>query len=447
MNIASTNVYPPQGMAVHSTREVYLKDLLEDEFHLLFLLRSGNAPQSATEFNGKVDIAIARFEQRALGIGKSSNAIKDCKYAFCALLDEIILNTDFDIRDDWERNPLQLRLFGEHLAGEGFFVKLDNLRIDPTTNIETLEVFYICLLLGFQGHYLLEGSDKLHYLMRRLGQEIASIRGSKPEFAPSWKPDLFQSFLQHGQPLWIIFSLFGLAAIVVFVFYAYLLQSKTKDLLQFESDTFLQPFSSAAPMGNIAVRVRSIPENASLTMKGRAIGNAPQKIMIKSFEELVKLAAVHGEEQAVEKRIRFVSDKEIEVTFLFGEGSSAMAKALGLPRILVFDYGAGFSFDIGKAIVKPVFVPLIERQAETLRTLFAGSDIYICGHTDSSGSSSANRTLSLDRAQAVSAALITRGVIKDKIKVSGYGSDIPVASNNTADGKAMNRRTEVILPF
>ena len=55
-------------------------------------------------------------------------------------MDEIILSSDFAIRGDWERSPLQLRLFGEHLAGERFFDKLEKLRVDPVANLEALVV-------------------------------------------------------------------------------------------------------------------------------------------------------------------------------------------------------------------------------------------------------------------------------------------------------------------
>lgn len=99
-------------------------------------------------------------------------AIENAKYAFCAAMDEIILASSFSIRPLWERNPLQLRLFGEHLAGENFFDKLETMRIDPVANVEVLEVFYTVLLLGFQGKYLIEGTEKLDYLISRLGQEI-----------------------------------------------------------------------------------------------------------------------------------------------------------------------------------------------------------------------------------------------------------------------------------
>lgn len=208
-----------------------LKDLLEDGIYLLFLLRSGTTPHSAAEFNHRVDVFLGQFDRHATNFGKSAAAIQDCKYAFCALLDEIILNSEFEIRDEWERNPLQLRLFGEHLAGEGFFDRLENLRLDPQKHIETLEVFYTCLLLGFQGKYLLEGEDKLGYLTARIGQEITSIRGGKMEFAPHWKPTFrFQEFVRHELPLWVFYAMLTLVAVLVFLAFTFLLGSRTKEL-------------------------------------------------------------------------------------------------------------------------------------------------------------------------------------------------------------------------
>jgi type VI secretion system protein ImpK len=218
-----------------------LKDLLEDGIYLLFLLRSGTAPHSATEFNRRVDTFLAQFERHATNFGKPMSAIQDCKYAFCALLDEIVLNADFEIRDEWERNPLQLRLFGEHLAGEGFFDRLENLRLEPQKHIETLEVFYTCLLLGFQGKYLLEGEDKLGYLTARIGQEITSIRGGKPDFAPHWKPAFrFQEFVRHELPLWVFYALLALVAVIVFLAFTFLLGSRSKELGRIQNMASIQ---------------------------------------------------------------------------------------------------------------------------------------------------------------------------------------------------------------
>lgn len=213
-----------------------LKDLLEDGVYLLFLLRSGTTPHSALEFNRRVDTFLTQFERHATNFGKPMGAILDCKYAFCALLDEIILNSDFGIREEWERNPLQLRLFGEHLAGEGFFERLETLRLEPQKQIETIEVFYTCLILGFQGKYLLEGEDKLGYLTARVGQEITSVRGGKPEFAPHWKPAFrFQEFFRHELPLWVFYALLALVGLLVFLAFTFLLRARTQELNRMQS--------------------------------------------------------------------------------------------------------------------------------------------------------------------------------------------------------------------
>ncbi len=239
MEATLTPTTPFQELAVQASPNVpILRDLLEDGVYLLFLLRSGTTPHSAAEFNLRVDAFLSQFERHASNFGKPLRAIQDCNYAFCALLDEIILNSDFEIRDEWERNPLQLRLFGEHLAGEGFFERLENLRLEPQKHIETLEVFYSCLILGFQGKYLLEGEDKLGYLIARIGQEITSIRGGKPEFAPHWKPGFqFQEFVRHDLPLWVFYALLALVSLVVFLAFTFLLGARTKELTRLQNSS------------------------------------------------------------------------------------------------------------------------------------------------------------------------------------------------------------------
>ncbi|WP_334159378.1 type IVB secretion system protein IcmH/DotU [Oryzomicrobium sp.] len=208
-----------------------LNDLLEDGIYLLFLLRDGNPPNSAAEFNQRIDRFLAQFESNARNFGKSPDAIADAKFAFCALLDEIVFASDFAIRDDWELSPLQLRLFGQHLAGEVFFDKLETLRLDPAAHVEILEVFHTCLLLGFQGKYLIEGTERLNYLVARLGQEITHARGGKAEFAPHWRlPFKFQEFVRHELPIWLYYALLAGVAIAVFIVFHVLLGSKADTL-------------------------------------------------------------------------------------------------------------------------------------------------------------------------------------------------------------------------
>ena len=219
------------ALAIDAPRTPSLRDLLEDGIYLLFLLRDGNAPSSASEFNRRVDHFLAQFDRHAQNFGKSIDAIQQAKYAFCALMDEIILSSNYSLREEWERAPLQLRLFGEHLAGEGFFERLERLRFDPARHIDELEVFHTCILLGFQGKYLLEGDDKLAYLAHRLGQEIQQVRGGRAEFAPNCKlPQRFQQYVKNELPLWLYFALLAIVLVSVFFAYHWILGGKTESL-------------------------------------------------------------------------------------------------------------------------------------------------------------------------------------------------------------------------
>lgn len=221
MNQAVAEAHP---LTVAKPAAPSLRELMEDGIYLLFLLRDGNAPSSAPEFNRRVDHFLAQFEKNSRNFNKDGLGISEAKYAFCALMDEIILSSEFSLRDEWERMPLQLRIFGEHLAGEGFFDRLEVLRRDPNANIEALEVFHTCLLLGFQGKYLLEGQEKLGYLTARVGQEITQVRGGKATFSPNWKlPQRFQAFVRHELPLWLYIALLALVGAGIFLTYRYLL--------------------------------------------------------------------------------------------------------------------------------------------------------------------------------------------------------------------------------
>lgn len=206
-----------------------IKDLLEDGIYLLFLLRGKNAPSSCAEFNQRIDQYLSTFDRVCKTFNKSADAVMDAKYAFCALLDEIILSSRLSIRDDWEQSPLQLRLFGEHLAGETFFNKLEQLRQDAARNIEQLEVFHACLILGFQGKYLLEGTEKLNYLIAKLGQEIAAVRGPSKGFSPNWQiPFKFNEYVRHELPLWLYYALLAVGAIALFLVLQWLLSVQLK---------------------------------------------------------------------------------------------------------------------------------------------------------------------------------------------------------------------------
>ena len=240
MNTIAISTPSENTTATARTFTKNLQELMEDGIYLLFLLRNGNPPNTLAEFHRRIDQFFAQFDANARHLEKTPLAVSDAKYAFCALMDEIVLSSDFSIRTDWERAPLQLRIFGEHLAGERFFDKLETLRLDPVANLEALEVFYTMLLLGFQGKYLLEGSEKLNYLISRVGQEITHARGGRREFAPNWKlPQRFQQYVRNELPLWLFYSLLALVAGALFFLFQWFLQTKTEELAAAQSQPSL----------------------------------------------------------------------------------------------------------------------------------------------------------------------------------------------------------------
>lgn len=188
-----------------------LMDLMYDGFYALFMLKNGNGPQNNADFISKMTQFLDDFGRGATKQGASPDDIDASKYAFCAAIDEIILRSTFGIRDAWERRPLQLLLFGDQLAGENFFIRLEGLRARGSAHLQALEVFHMCLLLGFQGRYIMEGSEKLNYLTARLGDEIAQMKGKSAGFAPhAQRPDQIIHKLRNDLPLWVLCSVFAL---------------------------------------------------------------------------------------------------------------------------------------------------------------------------------------------------------------------------------------------
>ncbi|WP_342118057.1 type IVB secretion system protein IcmH/DotU [Pseudoduganella sp. OTU4001] len=219
-----------------------LVDLMHEGFHMLSLLRHGSIPPGEAEFVAAIRKFLDAFSSEARALRIAVDDIEDAKYAFCAALDEAILASSFPLRDAWERRPLQLLLFGDQLAGEHFFDKLEQLRLKGSERLQALQVFHMCLLLGFRGRYALEGPDRLSYLAARLGDEIAHLRGKGKGFAPrAARPDNIAHKLQSNTPYWIAGGVFALAALLSFGAMRYALDSSTETSLAAYQDVVRQP--------------------------------------------------------------------------------------------------------------------------------------------------------------------------------------------------------------
>ena len=107
----------------------------------------------------------------------------------------------------------------------------------------------------------------------------------------------------------------------------------------------------------------------------------------------------------------------------------------------------GVTFDFAKYDIKPQFYPALNTIANTLRE-YNQTIVEVSGHTDSVGSDAANQTLSERRANAVSGYLMGQGLQRERFEVVGMGERYPIASNDSDQGRALNRRVEIrLLPL
>jgi type VI secretion system protein ImpK len=207
---------PNARTAVNAPRN--LVDLMYEGFYALFLLKNGCGPRDKDAFAERMTQFLGDVDRNAKALGIASDDVTAAKYAFCAAVDEIILRSDYALREAWETRPLQLRVFGDQLAGEHFFNRLEDLRAKGNVHLQALEVFHMCLLLGFQGRYALDGRDRLAYLNARLGDEIARMRGTSRGFAPhAERPDQVANRLSSNTSLWVMSGVFALAGLAAFV--------------------------------------------------------------------------------------------------------------------------------------------------------------------------------------------------------------------------------------
>ena len=104
----------------------------------------------------------------------------------------------------------------------------------------------------------------------------------------------------------------------------------------------------------------------------------------------------------------------------------------------------GVVFASGSDQLTPSAQKILDQVAESLRR-HPAKTVTVSGHTDSQGSAESNLVLSLARANSVKRYLTQRGVAAKRLKAAGYGESVPVASNDTAAGRAKNRRVEFSL--
>ncbi len=184
-----------------------------------------------------------------------------------------------------------------------------------------------------------------------------------------------------------------------------------------------------------------------LFFRNREAVKLPQDMVIKDIVKSLESVYVIDIRDINEESPSSLSDREFNL--LVSTGNLIWYKKEQLYRSFSFIFGDQILFESGSATLKPKAFPLLDKLAEFLR----GSNymVFIDGHTDNvkprpTSPYPTNMDLSIARAMAVLNYFIDKGKVPpSKLAIGGYGDLLPIADNSTPQGRALNRRVELIF--
>lgn len=183
-----------------------LSDLLSDCFMLILQLRATNDYGDARVLRKRVMELLDDFERLALTSSIEQSMVQSAKFAIVAFIDETIIGSEWENKVEWLAEPLQLKLFNSFNAGEKFFTRLEQLKQRQRENAEVIEVYFLCLSLGYRGKYQLETPEQVRTIIDNLHQDLNQYLGKPPKLiSPNGQPhDEIINVVKERIPAWVI---------------------------------------------------------------------------------------------------------------------------------------------------------------------------------------------------------------------------------------------------
>jgi len=340
--------------------------------------------------------AVQAFEAKAREVGVLNEHVIGARYALCTFLDETAANTPWGEKI-WAQRSLLVQFHNEAWGGEKFFQLLGKLAEQPAAHRNLLELFYIILALGFEGRYrvLQNGRAQLDAVRERLAQMIVKERGEPVrELSPQWQTTATTARpLRDSVPLWAVAAIAALLLVLVYMAASYALNRHSDPAFSHILGLKVPP---PAPVAQAAAAPAKTPDR----LQGFLAPEIQQGLVV----------------------VRDLPDRS--VVLIQGDGLFEPASATLAPRVL----------------------PLMARIGEAVAQV-KGS-VLVRGHSDDRPIRSArfpsNWHLSQARADSV-AAVLTPQLGGARIETEGRAESEPVASNDTPEGRARNRRVEIIV--
>jgi type VI secretion system protein ImpK len=194
-----------------------LTGLCTDLFLIIIRMREAEELGDPAALRKLINYYLELFQKNCATMKLTQASIDESKYALIALMDETVLSVPGACRDYWIMRPMQLDYFGDNIAGQEFYNKLQNLLLQPENKKDVLEVYYLCLALGFEGKYKISNPEERLTILEDLGRKLRRTRirvsselsphGKRPDSAISKKKSVFLF------PLWLTGAI--AAAIVI----------------------------------------------------------------------------------------------------------------------------------------------------------------------------------------------------------------------------------------
>lgn len=205
---------------------VSLIDCSEGFVSLVAKLETEHRDTPAEDLRATGERLLMELERDAQRQGVGMAEIDAAKYALAALLDEQVLCSELAAAPEWINEPLQMRLYGSFAAGEEFYTRIDDLKRDPAgPRLLALEIYHLCLGLGFKGRYEdRRGEEQRRIIMDSIAEQLSQARGVGGQLSPNaYRPpanedeDVERSWLVR-LPLWTWpASALGLVVVVTLV--------------------------------------------------------------------------------------------------------------------------------------------------------------------------------------------------------------------------------------
>lgn len=155
-------------------------------FDLILRLKAGIV-QPSNDLRPKIASLLDDFERRGERYRFSSKIVQVSKFALAAFVDETVLSNNFNLKEEWEKYPLQLEYFNDNQAGNKFFEKLAAMIKQVDVTADAVEIYYVCMLLGFKGRYAVYEKERLLQIMQETANALVRAGKIRPvELSPHW---------------------------------------------------------------------------------------------------------------------------------------------------------------------------------------------------------------------------------------------------------------------